>query len=228
MALRWRVLIAVSIVVIAVDQWSKFMVVKHLTPGLAQAHYGTTVWGGAPTGAKRDAELGKLGFFEEVRYFYSAIQHPCGKPGAVCREAQVIDGFWSWRYVENPGAAWGLLSDTSESIRRPFFVVVSLVAVAFIIGFVRRIQDGQRLLLLSLALVLGGAIGNFIDRLHLSYVIDFVDWYAGRHHWPTFNIADVAITSGVGLMLLDAFVNRDALEEPETEATATPSPEESS
>jgi signal peptidase II len=52
---------------------------------------------------------------------------------------------------------------------------------------------------------MGGAIGNFIDRLHLAYVIDFIDWYVGRTHWPTFNFADAAITSGVGLLIVDMF-----------------------
>jgi signal peptidase II len=80
---------------------------------------------------------------------------------------------------------------------------VSIAAMIFIINYFKKTTAGQWLLRLALALVFGGAIGNFIDRLHLSYVIDFIDWYVGSTHWPTFNVADAAISSGVGLLILE-------------------------
>ena len=76
---------------------------------------------------------------------------------------------------------------------------------------------------MAYSLVLGGALGNFVDRLHLSYVIDFIDWYViydGRPlHWPTFNVADAAISSGVGMLILDMFLTRE-----NTDADGEPDP----
>jgi len=123
----------------------------------------------------------------------------------------VMPGF-DLRYARNPGAAWGLLSDVSERYRRPFFVGVSILAMAFIVFTYTRAGQEQRRLRLALALILGGAVGNFIDRMAYGYVVDFVDWHArmfGRvRHWPTFNIADAGITVGVLLLALDLFPRR--------------------
>ena len=113
----------------------------------------------------------------------------------------VIKKIFQLRYVENPGAAWGFLANASESFRAPFFVAVSLLAIAFILYFYRKVEDDQKVMLASLAMILGGAVGNFIDRLHQNYVVDFIDWYWKDWHWPTFNIADSAISLGVILMV---------------------------
>jgi lipoprotein signal peptidase len=127
------------------------------------------------------------------------------------RTVHVAPGF-DLRYARNPGAAWGLLANVGETYRRPFFVSVSILAMAFIVFTYTRAGLEQRRLRLALALILGGAIGNFIDRLAFGYVIDFVDWHArlfGRmRHWPTFNIADAGITVGVLLLALDLFPRR--------------------
>jgi signal peptidase II len=114
----------------------------------------------------------------------------------------VVGDLWNWRYVENKGAAWGLLAGASDKLRVPFFILVSLGAIAFIISFFRKLPETQLLLIVSLSLVFGGAIGNFMDRLHLNYVIDFIDWHIGPSHWPTFNFADSAITTGVALLVI--------------------------
>jgi len=125
------------------------------------------------------------------------------------RKIHVIEGLFSLRYVENCAGAFGILSDQSESIRRPFFLAVSLAAIVFIVLLFRRLQPEQRLLVWALPFVLGGALGNLIDRIHLRYVIDFVDWYhASIGRWPTFNVADAAIVIGVGLILLDMLPSR--------------------
>lgn len=218
---RWIILIAIGVAVTVVDQWTKFLAVKHLTPGIAQAHAPEK----APISTKeREEILEDLSLGEQLGYFYGAVDHPCRTFAARCPTVRVMDGFWNWRYVENPGAAWGLLAGTSEKYRVPFFLVVSLAAIAFIISFFRKLEDDQYLMIISLSLVFGGAIGNFIDRLHLSYVIDFIDWYVGSSHWPTFNFADAAISTGVALLVLewikDAVKNR-------AEDTSS-SPEESS
>jgi signal peptidase II len=116
--------------------------------------------------------------------------------------------------AKNKGGAWGLLQSTSENVRRPFFLLVSLAAIAFIVTLYRRLLPSQRALRWGLPLVLGGALGNVFDRVRYGHVIDFVDVHIilkGRdHHWPTFNVADVAICIGVGLMALDMFTSKRA------------------
>jgi signal peptidase II len=127
------------------------------------------------------------------------------------RTVRVMSGF-DLRYARNPEAAWGLLADVGERYRRPFFVGVSILAMAFIVFTYARAGREQRRLRLALALILGGAIGNFIDRMAYGYVVDYVDWHArlfGRmRHWPTFNVADAGITVGVLLLAFDLFPRR--------------------
>lgn len=200
MAARWKVLIVVGVLVAIADQWTKFLAVKHLTPGIARAQADRATERGVTSSALASGE--PLGLADELAYFYGSVRAPCSAPTSRCPTIKVVDGFWNWRYVENPGAAWGLLSGASETVRVPFFIVVSLAAIAFIITFFRKLPDSQVLLVVSLSLVFGGAIGNFIDRLHLNYVIDFIDWYVGTSHWPTFNFADAAITTGVALLVI--------------------------
>jgi len=126
----------------------------------------------------------------------------------------------------NKGGAWGLFQNQPEYVRRPFFLLVSLLAIAFIINLYGRLQRGQKALTWGLPLVLGGALGNLSDRIVRSNVIDFVDYqadwiekmntliaklvkgWAVTNHWPTFNVADIAICVGVGLMAVDMFTSR--------------------
>jgi signal peptidase II len=114
--------------------------------------------------------------------------------------------------AKNRGGAWGLLQSTSENVRRPFFLLVSVAAIAFIMTLYRRLQPRQRALRWGLPLVLGGALGNVLDRIRYGHVIDFIDAhvvYKGvDHHWPTFNVADIAICVGVGLMAIDMFTSK--------------------
>jgi len=111
----------------------------------------------------------------------------------------VIDGLFSITYVRNQGAAFGIFSD--HSLRVPFFIAIAVIASVGILWAIRRLQPGQKLASFSLALILSGAIGNLIDRIRLGEVIDFLDVYWGRHHWPAFNVADSAISVGVVLLL---------------------------
>ncbi len=128
------------------------------------------------------------------------------------RHIDVIPGFLSLTYARNKGGAWGLLQEESESVRRPFFFGISLLAVIFIVSLYRRLTPEQTALKWGLPLVLGGALGNLINRIQYSHVIDFIDVYARwggeNHHWQTFNIADIAIVAGVGLMAIDMFTSR--------------------
>ena len=114
--------------------------------------------------------------------------------------------------ARNRGGAWGLLQSTSENVRRPFFLLVSVAAIAFIMTLYRRLLPRQRSLRWGLPLVLGGALGNVLDRIRYGQVIDFIDAhivYKGiDRHWPTFNVADIAICVGVGLMAIDMFTSK--------------------
>ncbi len=105
--------------------------------------------------------------------------------------------FFNIVYVENIGSAFGMF----KSLGNTFFVVVSLLAVIFVAMIILKGTHNR----LALSLILGGALGNLTDRLIHGYVIDFLDIYVDRFHWPAFNIADSALTIGVFLLLLEMF-----------------------
>lgn len=115
----------------------------------------------------------------------------------------VVDGLISLTYVRNRGAAFGLLSDAGLPYQSLLFTLVSLAALVAISLYAWRLPPAHRLAQGALALVMGGAVGNLIDRARLGHVIDFVDVYWGVHHWPAFNVADSAISIGVALLVLD-------------------------
>ena len=119
----------------------------------------------------------------------------------------IIDGLARLTYVQNRGAAFGILSDADLPYQSVLFSAISIVALAAIAVYAWKLPAASRLPQVSLALIMGGAAGNLLDRARLGYVIDFVDVYWGRHHWPAFNVADSAITIGVGLLILDILKN---------------------
>jgi len=145
---------------------------------------------------------------------------------ALPRSIELVKDHLAFTLAYNPGGAWGLFQHHSEYVRRPFFLLVSLLAIAFIINLYGRLTPGQRALKWGLPLVLGGALGNLSDRIVRSNVIDFIDYQANwieqmnrlvakvvkgwsvTDHWPTFNVADIAICVGVGLMAVDMFTSR--------------------
>jgi signal peptidase II len=105
--------------------------------------------------------------------------------------------------VHNTGAAFGFLSGAG-GWQNVFFIIVALAASIFILWMYRRLSATDKLLAIALMLVLGGALGNLLDRLIHGYVIDFIDVYYGTWHWPAFNVADSAITIGAVLLVIDA------------------------
>jgi signal peptidase II len=129
----------------------------------------------------------------------------------------LVDGLLSLSHVRNRGAAFGLLSDWDVPYQSVVLAVLSLCALAAIAFYFLRLPAAARLPRLALALVLGGAVGNLIDRARLGYVVDFVHVYWRRYQWPDFNVADSAITVGVALLVLDI------LRSPET-SPAPPKP----
>lgn len=184
-----RFVLFVIVAVLAADQVTKYLAVSRLTDALDG----------------REGLARVTGFVTEQ----NLDNRPPPEDGTfrVLRPYRFIEDYWHFRYVENPGAAWGIFGDMPDGVRRLFFLVVSLVALGFIFVMYRRTPMEQRLARLSLALVTGGALGNFVDRLLRGYVIDFIDWHWRNQpgmRWPTFNVADVAISVGVALLLLDS------------------------
>lgn len=103
----------------------------------------------------------------------------------------------------NSGAAFGFLSDAG-GWQNAFFVAIAVAVGVAILFMLRQLKPGQAHIAVALMLVLGGAVGNLIDRLRFGHVVDFIDFYIGNWHWYTFNIADAAITIGAIVLALDA------------------------
>lgn len=115
----------------------------------------------------------------------------------------VIPGFFDLTHVRNTGAAFGMLDNLTFAYKPALMVAVALIALGAVASYALTLPASQRMARFGLALILGGAIGNLIDRAMMGYVVDFVDVYwRGVHFWA-FNVADSAITVGVVLMLLD-------------------------
>ena len=115
----------------------------------------------------------------------------------------IIPGFFDLTFVLNPGAAFSLFATLPEWVRNPFFILISAAAAILIVAYRSRYLRENRLASVSLALILGGAIGNLIDRLWYGVVVDFLDAHIYQYHWPIFNVADSAISVGVTLLLLE-------------------------
>ena len=185
---KWALLAALFVVLVAADQWTKYLAVERLTTLFERS---------GETGAARVA-----GF-----YRHEHLEPLATEPYYVWRPV------WRMNYVENPGAAWGLFRGFSAGFRNLFFTLVSLGAVGFILHYYRKLSVEQRFLQVALALVLAGAVGNFIDRVARRYVIDFVEWYWWNRpdiRWPTFNVADSLIVVGVAMLILHPGAQKSA------------------
>ena len=119
----------------------------------------------------------------------------------------VIDGFFNLTHVRNPGAAFGFGGEFSDVIRYGLFKILPVVACLWLAWLLVKSAKSSSLLSWTYALILGGAIGNLIDRFRLDYVVDFFDFYYGRSHFATFNVADSAISVAAGLLIIDYFIN---------------------
>jgi signal peptidase II len=186
---KWVLLAVLFVALVGVDQWTKFLAVERLT----------TVF-------ERTPDSGLLARVDGF-YRHRHLEPLATEPHYVWRPV------WRMNYVENPGAAWGLFRGFSPGFRNLFFTLVSLGAVAFILHYYRKLAEDQRFLQVALALVLAGAVGNFIDRLARHYVIDFVEWYWWNRpdlRWPTFNVADSLIVVGVIMLLLHPGAQKSA------------------
>lgn len=118
----------------------------------------------------------------------------------------VIEGFFNLTYVQNPGAAFGFLARSPEYFRENFFLIIPPLAMGIIVYFLKTVKSNDRIQILALSLVFGGALGNYIDRLRVRYVIDFLDFHLNhKYSYPAFNIADSAIVCGIILLFFISF-----------------------
>lgn len=134
----------------------------------------------------------------------------------------VIDGFLSWHYLTNPGAAFGMFRHLPDSFRSPFFILISFTAIGIIFYYLAKSEDHKVFFPVSLSFVISGAMGNLTDRIRLGHVTDFIlveatffgerllaiiDRWPGTRYWPSFNVADSLIVAGIFGMAFDLLFN---------------------
>jgi signal peptidase II len=116
----------------------------------------------------------------------------------------VIEDFFYITHARNPGAAFGLFGDAPVVIRLTLFIGITLIALAMVVNFYRKLAPGDRFSALSLGLILGGAVGNLIDRVFRGEVVDFLHFRLwGGYQWPDFNLADSFIVVGVAFLVIE-------------------------
>lgn len=160
-AAQWRYkarYLLISLCVLVLDQWSKWMIEAHVTP-------------------------------------YS--RH------------SVIPDLLNFTNVQNTGVAFGLFASKGNLTGTLVLTVLGLAALGFVAYYFSLVPSSDRMLLVALSLVIGGAIGNLLDRIMNGGVTDFIDFYFGSYHWHTFNVADSAISVGIGLMILGTILHRE-------------------
>jgi len=190
---KYIILLAVTVGIVALDQWTKYEAVGSLTArfdGLETAGERLKAMYGEPPPVGRDG-----------RHFQSK------------RSVELSERFLRLRYEENPGAAWGMFRNLPPNVRGPLFHIVSLGAVILIGYYFTKLSGtnpAEKWALWGLSLVLGGALGNYVDRVARGFVVDFVQaHWMDQAYWPSFNVADMAICVGVGMLIVDAFVRKE-------------------
>jgi len=131
----------------------------------------------------------------------------------------VVGGFFDLTYVRNSGAAFGLFASVDSSVKAIMLNSVAVLVFIVVSAYALRSSHKSVRLQVGFALILGGAIGNLLDRVRFGYVVDFLDFSVSGHHWPAFNVADSAICIGVGLLFLDMLRSEE-----EKPAAAPPPP----
>ena len=124
-------------------------------------------------------------------------------------ESRYVAPFWNWVLTFNPGAAFSFLSDAG-GWQRWFFTGLAFVVSIVLVVWLARTPRADWRTAVPLSLVVGGAVGNLIDRAWLGQVIDFIQLYYDRWYWPAFNLADSAITVGAGLLVVDSLLAKNA------------------
>ena len=130
----------------------------------------------------------------------------------------IITDVFDLTYVRNTGAAFGLFASVDSSIKAILLNSIAVIVFLIVSAYALRSSHRSVRLQIGFALILGGAVGNLLDRVRFGYVVDFLDFFVSGHHWPAFNVADSAICVGVGLLFLDMLRN----DEDRTPAPASP------
>jgi len=120
----------------------------------------------------------------------------------------VIGNFFNITHVLNPGGAFGFFADQPLEVRKFIFLFMSSIVAVFVLWFYKRCAADFTFLSYGMALIFGGAIGNLIDRFRYGKVVDFLDFYVGSYHWPAFNMADSAISIGMGILMYHILFNK--------------------
>lgn len=138
----------------------------------------------------------------------------------------IVPNLFSFTYIRNPGAAFGLLAGSSNAFRMVFFGLTSIFALVLLGTILYRMPEREWMGRLSVSAILGGAVGNLIDRLRFGEVIDFLDVYIDSYHWPAFNVADSAITVGVIFLIIHFMFEKQDVPPvvPEQPSAHTPAP----
>lgn len=125
----------------------------------------------------------------------------------------VLPAFFNISRVHNTGAAFGLLANLPPNVRDPFFFIVPGITLLVILIVFYKLKENQSVSVYGLSAIVGGALGNLADRIRLGYVVDFLDFHLdSQWHFPAFNVADAAITTGVGMLMLGMLYEKEATE----------------
>lgn len=135
---------------------------------------------------------------DQITKLIAANQLPLHQPVAVLP-------YFDWYLTYNTGAAFSFLADAG-GWQRWFFTLTSIIISGIIILWIRKLQPHEHLTAISLCLILGGGVGNLIDRIYLGHVIDYIQIWLGTYRWPTFNVADAAISIGVTILIISTLV----------------------
>jgi signal peptidase II len=113
----------------------------------------------------------------------------------------VLENYFNVTYVRNYGAAFGFLAESHPEFRKYFFLAIPPLAMILVVGILRGVPKTDRLQIIALSLIFGGALGNYIDRLRFGFVVDFLDFhFQNKYSWPAFNVADMAIVTGICIL----------------------------
>lgn len=121
---------------------------------------------------------------------------------------EIIPGFFNITYIQNRGAIFGFFSQSGSQLVYMLLTLTSLAALALVVYYFFKTPPDEKLMKISLSFILGGALGNLADRIFRGYVVDFMDFYVKKWHWPSFNVADSCITIGAILLIFLFFFKR--------------------
>ncbi|HDJ22997.1 MAG TPA: signal peptidase II [Candidatus Aminicenantes bacterium] len=136
-------------------------------------------------------------------------------------QVKVIPGFFNLTHLHNRGAIFGFFAHTHNPVAKIVLPVASLLALGFVIFYFIRTPAQEKTLKLALSLILAGALGNLVDRLGRGYVVDFLDFYYQRFHWPNFNVADSCISVGAIILFLTILIKSKGKEKKENVSGAS-------